>query len=71
MNKMNFLRLVSIASFWLGILMIASLGLLFVFRPNCELCDQVFLTPLDALLAVTLSALPLPVAVIARYLSRT
>gem|GEM_PF-4808139 len=58
-------------SFWAGVIMVMSFGLLFFFRPDWELYVRVFSEPLNQILALTLSIVPFPVAVTARYLSKT
>lgn len=71
MNNMNFLRLTSLISFWVGVCMTLSFSLLFIFKPNWELIEDMFLTQFNAGIYLTMAVLPFPISVIARYLSKT
>jgi hypothetical protein len=71
MNDMNFFRLISVASFWLGFLLTAGFGLLFIFQPPWEFAQNILLWPSDTYVALVLAIVPFPVSLLARYLSKT
>ncbi len=64
------LRILSVVSLLLGIILTVSYGLVFLIKPNWRWVTDLFFTDLKAVIGLLLAAIPFAVAFIARYLSR-